>query len=827
MPAAQTTPARTDSADSAELLRHGLSSQQVAERTGRGLTNAQPHHSSRSVWAIVRTHLLTLFNLVLGLCALVIVLLGRWLDLLFSLAALSNIAIGFVQEFSAKRQLDRIALLRRDPARVLRDGTPQEVPLEELVQDDVVLLRRGDQVPADAEVLSAQGLDLDESLLTGENDPVAKQPGDQVLSASSVVNGSGRVRLRAVGARSHASRLAQEARQYAPLRSELREALARVVRWISVALVPIIAVVLNGQMQAVGGWSAAFRTEAWQDALVVTVSSVASMVPQGLALMTTISFAVAAVKLAQQEVLLQEQPAVEVLARVDMFCFDKTGTLTQGGVSFDALHPLTAQGELRLPEQTRSALAWLGAEENANPTSAALAEEFTQAPQAQPVHTLGFSSAARFSGVEFPESGAWLLGAPEVLLAAPGQERARARAAELAGQGLRTLVVARAAHLQVQGGRAVPHLPEDLEPVCLVTFREEVREDAAETLAYFAEQQVAVKVFSGDSPATVAAAARLAGMPEAEQAVDASQLPEEGPELAAAAREHQVFGRVSPHQKKNMVLALQEAGHVVAMTGDGINDALALKHADLGIAMGNAAPATKAVSRMVLLDGKFSRMPAVIAEGRQLIANIERVTHLFLTKTAFAVLMGVVLGLLAWTFPFLPRQYSTADLLMIGGPSFVLTMLPNSRRYVGGFLRRALHFALPSAVVVTAGVVAVNAFARYGDSSRPSTEQVQTASFLVLVLLGLWVLCVGSRPLVPARLALVVAMYLGLVLVVAAPWSQLYHQFQLPGASLFLVSLGTAAVGSVLVEAAYRWHHRWLRRHQPEAFEAGRRAGEI
>lgn len=855
MPHRTTSPARTPGrADDGTLPREGLSSQEVAERVELGLTNAQPNSTSRSLWAIVRTHLFTLFNLVLGLCGAVVIALGRWLDLLFLVAAVSNVVIGFVQEFSAKRQLDKIALLRRDPASVRRDGVLTKVPLAEIVLDDVLLLSRGDQVPADGEVLEADGLDIDESLLTGENDPVVKQPGDKVLSASSVTSGSGTVRVTAVGGKSHASKLANEARQFAPIRSELRDSLARVVRWLSTALVPIIAVVLNGQMRAAGGWQHAFDTGAWQDALVASVSSVASMVPQGLALMTTITFAVAAVKLARQEVLIQEQPAVEVLARVDTVCFDKTGTLTEGGVSFDAARCLTPsapsdtahEAPAAAPDdaadlaatradvvepspEAAAALAWFGADPHANPTAAALAEGYEHPNPHEPVAVLGFSSANRFSGVEFPDSGAWILGAPEVQLADAEHREAREHAQDLATAGMRTMVLSRAEHLVLaepgKDGRrrAAQELPPDVKPQLLLTFREQVRSDARETLAYFTEQGIDLKVLSGDNPATVAAAARTAGMDVSHGAVDATQLPDDGEELHRAAREHSVFGRVSPHQKKNMVLGLQEGGRVVAMTGDGINDALALKHADLGIAMGNAAPATKAVSRLVLLDGQFSRLPSVLAEGRKIIANIERVTHLFLTKTGFSVLLGVVLGLLAWTFPFLPRQYSTADFLMLGAPSFILAMLPNSRRYVSGYLKRALHFSVPSAVVVALCVVGLNLYERTVDHAS-STREFQTSSFLVLVLVGLWILCVGSRPLTRIRLALVVAMYAGLVLVVVVPLSLTYHQFEVPHASLLWASLAFAFVGSVLVEINFRVHTRWLRRTQPAAFEAAARA---
>ncbi|MFI3891389.1 HAD family hydrolase [Kocuria rhizophila] len=854
MPQRTQSPSSTPATvDDGVLVRQGLSSDAVAERIALGLTNASSSTTSRSVWAIIRTHVFTLFNLVLGLCAAVIIALGRWLDLLFCLAAVSNVVIGFVQEYSAKRQLDRIALLRRDPARVLRDGATVRIPLEEIVLDDVLLLSRGDQVPADAVVLEADGLDLDESLLTGENDPVVKRRGDQVFSASSVTGGAGKVRVTAVGEASHASRLTTEARQFAPINSELRASLARVVRWLTIALLPIVAVVLNGQMQAAGGWQHAFTSGGWEDALVAAVSSVASMIPQGLALMTTISFAVAAVKLARDEVLIQEQPAVEVLARVDTVCFDKTGTLTEGGVSFDAARSLTA-GAASSPggvgEHTdappapdaplaadappapdaAAALAWFGADPHANPTAAALAEGFEHPNPLPPVAVLAFSSANRFSGVEFPDSGAWILGAPEVLLAAPEHDAARGRAHALAAAGMRTMVLSHAPHLVLadEGGtdekpRAAQVLPTDHEPQLLLTFSEQVRSDARQTLEYFREQGVDLKVLSGDNPATVAAAAATAGMDVSRGAVDASTLPEDGEELHRAALEHSVFGRVSPHQKKNMVLGLQQSGRVVAMTGDGINDALALKHADLGIAMGNAAPATKAVSRLVLLDGQFSRLPSVLGEGRKIIANIERVTNLFLTKTGFAVMMGLALGLLAWTFPFLPRQYSTADALMIGIPSFVLTMLPNTRRYVPGYLRRALHFALPSAAIVTLCVVGLNFYERTVDPAH-STEAFQTASFMVLVLVGLWVLCVGSRPLTPVRLALVLAMYAGLVLVLVVPISLAYHQFELPHESLFWASLAIAAAGSVLVEINFRVHTRWLRRTQREAYREAENA---
>lgn len=812
------------SLDESQFMESGLTEAQVAERRAAGLINRQDTSTSRPTWLIIRTHLFTLFNLILGICGVVVMLMGRWLDTLFLFAAISNVVIGFVQEFSAKKKLDAIALLRQDPVQVLRAGNLEKLPMDQLVQDDVVLLKRGDQVPADGVVLTSDGLDLDESMLTGENDPVAKHPGDTVLSASAVVGGSGRVRITAVGNKAHAAKLAHEAKQFSVIHSELRAGMERIVKWITIALIPIIAIVLNGQMVAFGGWSSALESGASRDALLVAISSVTSMIPQGLALMTTISFAVAAVKLAQDEVLIQEQPAVEVLARVDVVCFDKTGTLTEGGIRFDSLQSLDDAENAALSEAGQGALAWFGADENANPTAAALTDGFTRVPVGKPSGVVPFSSAQRFSAVEFEDAGAWVLGAPEAVLA-PGSVE-RERAGELAASGLRTMVLASAPALtRDETGKVVSALPADLEPQVFVTFREQVRADAPETLEYFRSQGIALKVISGDNPRTVAAAAREAGMDISGGAVDASELPSSGPELAEAVETHSVFGRVSPEQKKNMVLALQERGHVVAMTGDGINDALALKYADLGIAMGNAAPATKGVSRLILLDGKFSRLPAVLAEGRKIIANVELVTNLFLTKTGFAIMLGIVLGVLCWKFPFLPRQYSTADLLIVGGPAFFVAMLPNTRRYVSGFLQRSLHYALPAALIITAVLVAINGLGRaHLQDGAAHLEQIQTATFLALVIMGLWNMSTVLRPLRGKRILWMLPMIAGLVLVLAVPLSLMYHQFALPTGDYLWQVLGLAALGCALIETNLYLHNRWLHAKHPLAIQATERA---
>ena len=835
----------------------GLTSAQVAERVAAGKTNAQPDDTSRSLAMILRVHVLTLFNLTIGLAAAVVIVLGRWLDLLFCLAAVANVVIGVVQEYSAKRKLERIAVLHQDGVTVVRDGSRKTVALADVVLDDLVALRRGDQVPVDAEVLTAEGLDLDESLLTGESDAVPKRPGDTVLSGSAVIAGAGLVRATAVGADSHASRLAAQARRFTKISSELRGALEKVASWITCALIPIVAVIVHGQVQAFGGWSYALanpREAALEPALVASVAAVTSMIPQGLALMTTISFAVAALKLAREQVLIQEQPAVEILARVDVVCVDKTGTLTEGGIVFHGAHPwdtdpavpsaldddgarASASGRARdgdvasagepltaaepagastLSPAARAVLAVAGADPDANPTAAALREPFAEVPDVRPAQSVAFSSARRWSALAFDAdaeeqvpglAGTWLMGAPEALvdvetIGVQGAEELTARCTITADAGLRTILLCRTDR-PLDGDR----LPSGIRPVAILTFAEDVREDAEETLDYFREQGVQIKVISGDSPRTVAAVAREVGMELAGEAVDARRLPEDADELADVMDAHEVFGRVSPEQKQSMVKALQARGHVVAMTGDGVNDALALKSADLGIAMGNAAPATKAVSRLVLLDGRFARLPSVLKEGRQVIANMERLAHIYLTKTTYAAFFGVVFSLLFWQFPLLPRQASTVDFLMIGLPTFFLALLSNPRRYVPGFLKRALLFAVPSGTVILLGLLTLGAYMRLFAAVPASPAQQQAVAMITLTLMGLWVLTVMTRPFTKRTAVLVLAMYALLALVLAVPASRWYHLIEVPAPDLLAAAVTIAVAGCALIELVHRVHH--------------------
>ncbi len=820
--------------DDRTLLADGLTDAQVSARTHAGLTNTQPDDSSRSLATILRTHILTLFNLVIFLCALGIVIMGRWLDLLFAIAGVSNVIIGVVQEYSAKRKLDRIALLHQDGIIVHRNGEHTEIQLDEAVLDDVVFLRAGDQVPADGLVLSSESLDVDESLITGEADPVYKPAGATVLSGTSVVAGNAYFRITGVGSDSHAAKLTSRARKFTKAHSELRTALDKVASWITIALIPLIAVVAWGQITALGGWDQVMSEGTLDWALIATISGITTMIPQGLALMTTISFAVAALTLTSKKVLIQEQPAVEILARVDTVCLDKTGTLTEGIMQFS-----TAKQLRETDHGWQYVLGHIGADPNANITAAALRRPFPKTPALPQTDAIAFASERRWSAFAFgqpgatgPAAGAWILGAPDALiesleLDAPTKSELHERARQLSATGKRTMMLAHSTTPSDSANSDHPwfgehtELPADLYPAAILTFEEKVRDDARETLEYFQAQGVELKVISGDSPHTVAAVARQIGWEQPGPGYDARQLPDNIDEMADVMEQYSVFGRVSPDQKEQMVKALQHRDHVVAMTGDGVNDALAVKTADLGIAMGDAAAATKAVSRMVLLDSKFSRLPHVLAEGRKVIANMERLAHLFLAKTSYAFLFVLFFSLLAWQYPALPRQMSTADFLFIGIASFILALMPNPRRYVPGFLSRALKFAIPSGVVLVAALWGINWYARSwaGDFSGilpfaaevPTAplvmEQLQTATFITLTLTGLWLLNVVSRPLNWQKVCMLMGLYGVFVLVLTVPALLWYHQFILPPTPVLFAAVGIAALGSTGIEIVYRIHH--------------------
>jgi cation-transporting ATPase E len=760
-----------------EFANPGLSTKDVQERSAAGLTNKQDTSSSRKLTSILRANFFTLFNAIVGGSFLALLLLGEWKDALFGLAVISNILIGVIQEYRSKRTLDRVSLLYAPHARARRNGELIDLKLEEIVMDDILELRAGDQLLADAEVIYSDGLELDESILTGESEPVDKVIGDTVLASSAVSAGRGLARVTRVGSNTYASRITVEAKKFSLVASELRNAINKVIKWISWALLPFVLIAANGQMQAHGGWGVAISNGSWLEATVAAIASVIAFVPQGLVLITSITFAVAAMKLANKKVLLQELPAVEGLARVDVVCFDKTGTLTEGDIEFEAIELLQKSSEYE------AVLAYFGNDPDANATTRCLQGHFKANESLKHTASVEFTSSKKLSSFTFKDSGTWTLGAPEFVLDKK-QGKVLTRAAELAATGRRTLV-----------------LTNNHQPIALITFRERIRSDAAQTVEYFREQGVSIRIISGDNPQTVAAVARDAGVQFEGVAFDARDLPTNIDELAEVMEKYTVFGRVTPEQKRDMVAALQLKGHVVAMTGDGVNDALALKKADMGIAMGSGSPATKAVSNLVLLDGKFSNLPGVVAEGRKVIANIERVSKLFLTKTSWALTLALVFGVMAWKFPFLPRQLSGIDSFTIGLPAFALALLPNARRYVPGFLGRALSFTIPSGIAVALAVISLRLIT---DAEGWSVGEAQTATMITMSVTGIWVLSTLARPIDKIKLAIFFGMIVLGVLIFTVPLSTGYFGFSPLTLNQLLLAFGLGLAGSVLIEIAHR-----------------------
>ena len=785
----------------------GLTRAQVAERVSTGRTNAFTADTSRSAWSIVRANVFTIFNGIVFACFFVLFAIGRWQDALFGLAAFSNAIIGCMQEFRAKAALDRLALMNAPRALVRRDGAETEVVPGDVVLDDVLVLRAGEQVPADATVTQSRGLQIDESMLTGESEPVEKHPGDEALSGAVVVAGEGLAVTTRVGADSYANRFAGEARRFSLVASELRSSIDRVLTWVGWIIGPVGLLVLNAQIIVTGGYATAFSSGSWQQAVVNTIAALTAMIPLGLVLMTSIAFAVGASRLARRQVLVNELPAVEGLARVDVVCLDKTGTLTVGDIVFDAEHTIGGASPSRADE-VAAVLAWYAAAPDANSTARSLRADH---PVRAPLHVRGdipFSSARKWSATVFEEvDGTWVMGAPEMIFgdeATSSSTELGRTVTRLAESGRRTLVLARAEQPLSESEIAEERLPAGLAPVRVLTFREQVRPDAAQTLEYFRRQEVAIRIISGDNPRTVAAIAREVGL-DVEEGFDARELPDDDAELARLLDSQQVFGRVTPEQKKRMVTALQSHGHTVAMTGDGVNDALAIKTADIGIAMNSGSPATKAVARLVLLDGQFSHLPDVVAEGRQVIANIERVSMLFLTKTAYATTLAVVFGALILAFPFLPRQLSITDGLTIGIPAFFLALMPNASRYLPGFLRRSLSFAIPAGVVVAGGLTWYDAVAR---GLGVSEEQLRTGATVILAIVGIWVLAVLARPLNRFKVLVVGAMFVLLVGIFSLPPARSFFALVDPGEELALALTGIVAVMIAAIEIIRFVHRR-------------------
>ncbi|MDX2932967.1 HAD-IC family P-type ATPase [Streptomyces ipomoeae] len=786
------TPAPATYAKTATGRALGLRAAEVAERVARGEVNDVPVRSSRSTVDIVRANVFTRFNAIIGVLWLIMLFVAPIQDSLFGFVILANTGIGIIQEWRAKKTLDSLALIGEVRPTVRRDGVAAEVGTSEIVLGDLIEIGPGDKIVVDGECVETDGLEIDESLLTGEADPVVKQPGDQVMSGSFVVAGGGAFTATKVGREAYAAQLAEEASRFTLVHSELRSGISTILKYVTWMMIPTAIGLIISQLVV--------KENELRDSVARTVGGIVPMVPEGLVLLTSVAFAIGVIRLGRKQCLVQELPAIEGLARVDTVCLDKTGTLTEGGMNVTELRPLNGIDE----SYVRQVLGALGeSDPRPNASLQAIIDAYPDSEEWRCTESLPFSSARKYSGASFSEgngeSSTWLLGAPDVLL--PDDDPTLPDTERLNEEGLRVLLLARATR-----ELGDPEIALGTHPTALVVLEQRLRPDAADTLRYFEEQNVRAKVISGDNAVSVGAVAGKLGLTG--EVVDARRLPAEHDEMARALDSGTVFGRVTPQQKRDMVGALQSHGHTVAMTGDGVNDVLALKDADIGVSMGSGSEATRAVAQIVLLNNSFATLPSVVAEGRRVIGNITRVATLFLVKTVYSVLLALLVVCWQVEYPFLPRHLTLLSTLTIGVPAFFLALAPNTERAKPHFVRRVMRYAIPGGVLAALATFATYLIARHHYSGEGSLSAETSVATLTLFLISLWVLAIIARPYTWWRLALVAAMGVGFLLVLVVPWLQDFFALRLVGTTMPWTAVAIAAGAAAVLEFLWKWVDR-------------------
>lgn len=720
----------------------GLSSAQAQERADAGWANLPIDPPGKTVGQIVRSNVFTYFNMLFFFLAACVLAVGSWQNVMFMGVVLANIAIGIVQELRSKRTLDKLTLLTAPQGAVIRDGRRRKIPTSEMVRDDIVEFSAGDQIFADAVVVAGE-CSANEALITGEADEIKKKPGDELLSGSFVVSGQCRARLTRVGADSFANRLTLEAKAAKPpQQSEMMRSLTRLVQVIGIAIIPLGILMAVKEIVWLG--------RSVSDGVVATVASLIGMIPEGLYLLTSMALAAGVVRLAQKRTLVHDMGCIETLARVDVLCVDKTGTVTENKMTVEDVVPLCPE---RFEESDiRLIMAdYVAAMRADNDTMAALRRYFTGEVKQPAIKAVPFTSAKKFGGVSFHEDETYLLGAPDVLLGERGGKYAKQIDAYSA-KGCRVLL------LGLYDGDPEDERPEaGLMPIALILLSNKIREEAPETFKYFAAQGVAIKVISGDNALAVSEVAKRAGIRGAENYVDARTL-ETDEDIAEAVERYTVFGRVTPDQKRRFVRALKAAGHTVAMTGDGVNDVLALKEADCSVAMASGSDAACQVSHIVLLESNFAAMPSVVAEGRRVINNIERSASLFLVKNIFSFILAVITLVFTLPYPVTSAQMSLVSALTIGIPGFILAMEPNSARIKGRFLPNVVGRALPGGLTDLFLVLGAILFCLVFELPE---DMMGTICTVILCVVGLMVVHRTCKPYDLLRRAMMVALVVG------------------------------------------------------------------
>lgn len=706
----------------------GLTAQQVQEHRMHGWTNQPVDPPSKTTKEIIQENVFTYFNLIFLVLAVLLCLVGSFRDLTFLPVIVLNTLIGIIQETRAKKVLDNLTMLNAPHAMVIRDGKKSQINAEDLVVDDIVIFESGNQVCADAEVCAGE-VQVNESLLTGESDEITKRKGDQLMSGSFIVSGQCHARLDKVGADSYISRLTLEAKAMQNTeQSEMIRSLDKLVKWVGVAIIPIGIILF---IQAF-----VFQGEGFRSSVTSMIAAVIGMIPEGLYLLASVALAVSSIRLAQKKVLLHDMKCIETLARVNVLCVDKTGTITENTMEVQDVIPTKEYEEGELRPLSELLGDFTAAQSSDNITMEAMKRYFKIASGKKAVAKTGFSSASKYSSVTFEEAS-YVLGAPEFVLKEQYENYEEAISAH-ASKGARVLVFGTAK--EEPDGKP---LKEAVTPLAYVLLANPIRQEAKETFTYFAEQGVEVKVISGDNPLTVSEVAKEAGIAGAERYVDASTLHTEE-EMRAAVLNNAVFGRVTPNQKRKFVQILKEEGKTVAMTGDGVNDVLALKDADCSIAMASGSDAAAQASQLVLLESDFSCMPEVVLEGRRVVNNIQRSASLFLVKNIFSFLLSLVSFVFMFTYPLEPSQISLISMFTIGVPAFFLALEPNKNIIKGHFLTNVFLKALPAALT---DVLAVGALVIFGRTFGVSSADISTAATMLLSIVGFMILYTISAPM--------------------------------------------------------------------------------
>lgn len=755
---------------------HGLTDAEVRQRIEQGLVNHNSDIKSKSIKRIVLENLITPFNILNFVLAVLILIVGSYKNLLFMGVIICNIFIGTVQEIRAKKTIDKLSLIAEPKAHVIRNGIKQEIAIHDIVMDDITFLGAGNQVCSDAVVIEGE-CEVNESLLTGESEPVLKQPGDHLLSGSFIISGNCHARVEHVGKDNYAAQITDNAKYVKKPNSEIMRWTNRIIKYIGFTLIPVGIALFCKQVF--------ISHQGFNDAIVGVVAALIGMIPEGLILLTSVVFAVSIIRLSQHKTLVQELYCIETLARVDVLCLDKTGTITEGTMEVTDVLPLhnTTNEELNI-----ALGSLIHALEDDNPTFNAVKTYCNQYDKLTCNHIVPFSSARKWSGASFDENGSYIFGATEFILkdSTPYQEIIEKHSEK----GQRVLMLAHSPH-QIQD----KELPEEIHPMAFLFISDKIRAEAPDTLAYFAEQGVDIKIISGDNAITVANIAKKAGLKTAEQYVDATtlQTPEE---IKEAAKKYSVFGRVTPQQKLDLVKALKEQGHTVAMTGDGVNDVLALKESDCSIAMASGSDAARTVSQLVLLDSNFASMPKILKEGRRSINNLQRSSSLFLTKTIFSTINAILFIFLHFDYPFQPIQLTLISALTIGAPSLILALEPNKERIKGKYIVNVIRKSIPGAMTMVFNIVALAILCSFIQFNN---TEISTLAVMITGFAGLLVLLKVSLPFNWIRCALFFTM-LGAFIFAIFILKDLFSlaSITLPMFYCFLVLAGFAIIVFVL-----------------------------